>query len=122
MFIARFFLFHLFESPKFLLSRGRQNEAVAVVRGLASYNKTTTWLSPEILNAIGGDPEVVQDGKLSTTEIVRRSLGKFSTQRIGPLFKNKTMAITTVLLWFQWTTIGMGYYNKHLMRFETLTI
>jgi hypothetical protein len=34
-FSARFFFFHLFESPKFLLSRGRQAEAVAVIHGIA---------------------------------------------------------------------------------------
>ncbi len=34
MFVCRFFLFHLFESPKFLLSRGRQSEAVATVHGI----------------------------------------------------------------------------------------
>jgi hypothetical protein len=45
MFICRFFFFHLYESPKFLLSRGRQAEAVATVYGIASYNKTHTWLT-----------------------------------------------------------------------------
>ena len=34
MFVARFFLFHLFESPKFLLAKGRQAEAVATVHGI----------------------------------------------------------------------------------------
>ncbi len=38
MFAIRFFVFHLFESPKFLLSRGRQAEAVAVVQGIAFRN------------------------------------------------------------------------------------
>jgi hypothetical protein len=109
MFVCRFFLFHLFESPKFLLSRGRQSEAVAVVHGIAYHNKATTWLTEDILNQIGGDPEVTQDAKLSTVQIIKRSLGKFSTQRIGPLFKNKKLAITTCLLWFQWATIGMAY-------------
>lgn len=33
MFLSRFLLFHLFESPKSLLSRDRQDEAVAVVHG-----------------------------------------------------------------------------------------
>lgn len=37
MFVCRFFLFHLFESPKFLLSRGRQAEAVATVHGIGEY-------------------------------------------------------------------------------------
>lgn len=34
MFVARFFFFHLFESPKYLLSKGRQAEAVATVHGI----------------------------------------------------------------------------------------
>ncbi|KAF2736391.1 sugar transporter [Polyplosphaeria fusca] len=119
MFICRFFLFHLFESPKFLLSRGRQSEAVAVVHGIAYHNKSTTWLTEDILNAVGGDPDVVQDGKLSVLQIVQRSLSKFSTQRIGPLFKNKQLGITTCLLWFQWTTIGMAYplFNAFLPQY-----
>ncbi|KAF2108255.1 major facilitator superfamily domain-containing protein [Lophiotrema nucula] len=119
MFICRFFFFHLFESPKFLLSRGRQSEAVAVVHGIAYHNKSQTWLTEDILNAIGGDPEIVTDAKLSTIDIVKRSLGKFSTQRIGPLFSNKKLGITTCLLWFQWTTIGMGYplFNAFLPQY-----
>jgi hypothetical protein len=44
MFICRFFFFHLYESPKFLLSRGRQAEAVATVYGIAHYNKTTEYV------------------------------------------------------------------------------
>jgi hypothetical protein len=119
MFICRFFFFHLYESPKFLLSRGRQAEAVATIHGIAHHNRTTTWITEEILNQIGGDPEVTTDHKLSTVEIVKRSLSKFSTQRISPLFKNRELAITTCLLWFQWATIGMGYplFNAFLPQY-----
>lgn len=119
MFACRFFLFHLFESPKFLLSRGRQSEAVAVVHGIACHNKSKTWLTEQILNEIGGDPEVITDAKLSTVEIVRRSLGKFSTQRVGPLFSNRKLGLTTALIWFQWTTIGMAYplFNAFLPQY-----
>ena len=108
MFACRSFLFRLHESPKFLLSRGRQREAVTVVYGIAHYNKTTTWLTEDILNAIGGHPEVTEDAKLNTVQIVQRSLGKFSTQRIVPLFATKKLRMTTCLLWFQWATIGMA--------------
>lgn len=52
MFLIRFFAFRLFESPKFLLSRGRQAEAVAVVHGLAFRNGVKTWLTEEILDAV----------------------------------------------------------------------
>lgn len=119
MFVCRFFLFHLFESPKFLLSRGRQAEAVATVHGIAYKNKRQTWLTVDILNAIGGDPEAVDDSKLTVGEIIKRQLGKFSTQRIGPLFATKKLGINTCLIWFCWTTIGMGYplFNAFLPQY-----
>ncbi|EKG18539.1 General substrate transporter [Macrophomina phaseolina MS6] len=119
MFVARFFLFHLFESPKFLLSRGRQAEAVAVVHGIAYHNKAKTWLTEEILNEIGGDPEVVEGQKLSTVELVKRNLSKFSTSRIGPLFNGWKLGTTTALIWFMWATIGMGYplFNAFLPQY-----
>lgn len=119
MFICRFFLFHLFESPKFLLSRGRQREAVAVVHGIAYFNGSKTWLTEDILNAIGGHPEDAVGAKLSTTEMVKHQLSKFSGERMGPLFNGKKLAVSTVLIWFIWTTIGMGYplFNAFLPQY-----
>ena len=108
--IMRFIVFQMFESPKFLLSKGRQTEAVAVVQGLAYKNKTKTWLTEEVLNEVGGYPgEKGADTKLSAAQIVKRQAGKFSTQRIGPLFAHWKLGLTTCLLWFMWFTIGMGY-------------
>jgi len=119
MFLARFLLFHLFESPKFLLSRGRQAEAVAVVHGMAFKNKTKTWLTEDILNQIGGHPEKIQDQKLSSMEIVKRKLSSFSAERISPLFHTRKLGIATVLLWFCWLTIGIGYplFNAFLPQY-----
>lgn len=119
MFLARFLLFHLYESPKFLLSRGRQAEAVAVVHGMAKKNRTTTWLTEEILNEIGGDPKATVDATLSTKEIIMRKLQSFSTERIGPLFANRRLGITTGLVWFCWLAIGMGYplFNAFLPQY-----
>lgn len=102
MFVCRFFFFHLYESPKFLLSRGRQAEAVATVHGIAYSNKRKTWLTEEILNDIGGDPAVVSHTKLTTAQIIRRQLGKFSKERIAPLFATRRLGImSTYLLWPQ---------------------
>ncbi|OJD15083.1 hypothetical protein AJ78_04630 [Emergomyces pasteurianus Ep9510] len=121
MFLCRFFLFHLFESPKFLLSRGRQDEAVATVHAIAYKNGAKTWLTSEILNEIGGHPEevAIEQQKLSNMEIIRRQLSKFSAQRIAPLFVTKKLGFTTVLLWFCWATIGMGYplFNAFLPQY-----
>ncbi|GIJ99210.1 hypothetical protein Aspvir_001340 [Aspergillus viridinutans] len=119
MFICRFFLFHLYESPKFLLARGRQDEAVAAVHGIAYKNKAKTWLTVDILNEIGGYPEENVPQSLSNKEIVERYLSKFSLQRVRPLFATKKLGFTTVILWFCWTTIGMGYplFNAFLPQY-----
>ncbi|KAI4167518.1 MAG: hypothetical protein LQ343_007150 [Gyalolechia ehrenbergii] len=119
MFGCRFFLFHLYESPKFLLSRGRQAEAVATVHGVAFRNKRTTWLSEEILNEIGGTAVVEEKQQLSISEIMKRNLDKFSTQRIKPLFATRKLGLMTCLIWFCWTTIGMAYplFNAFLPQY-----
>lgn len=119
MFICRFFLFHLYESPKFLLSKGRQEEAVATVHAIAYKNKRKTWLTVDILNEIGGHPDAVASQTLSNVELIKRQLSKFSGERIGPLFAEKRLGITTALLWFCWATIGMGYplFNAFLPQY-----
>ncbi|KAI9824705.1 MAG: hypothetical protein M1826_007283 [Phylliscum demangeonii] len=119
MFFCRFALFHLYESPKFLLSRGRQAQAVATVHGLAARNRKQTWLTDEILNEVGGVSEGAAGPKLSTSEILRRQVGKFSAERVGPLFQTRQLAITTLLVWFCWLTLGMGYplFNAFLIQY-----
>ena len=119
MFCCRFFFFHLFESPKFLLSRGRQAEAVATVHGIAYKNKTKTWLTEEILNEIGGVAATPDEEKLALKQIIGRTFEKFSTQRIAPLFATRRLGVMTALLWFCWATIGMGYplFNAFLPQY-----
>lgn len=119
MFACRFFLFHLYESPKFLLSRGRQDEAVRTVHALAYKNKVKTWLTVDILNEIGGHPEEVGKPSLSVLEIIKRTLSKFSAERLGPLFHTKRLGFTTAILWFCWATIGMGFplFNAFLPQY-----
>ncbi|KAG9792332.1 MFS general substrate transporter, partial [Aureobasidium melanogenum] len=121
MFVCRFFLFHLFESPKFLLSRGRQREAVTVVHALAYNNKTKTWLTEDILNEIGGHHQETEAEKLTVLQIVKRQAEKFSTHRIKPLFAYKRLGINTALLWGMWAAIGMGYplFNAFLPQYLT---
>jgi MFS family permease len=127
MFIVRFFIFHLFESPKYLLSKGRQAEAVAVVHGIAYRNKAKTWLTEEIMDAVVDDD--VRDislprrrsslAPLSTTNVLKARLAAFSGERIRPLFKNRQLGLATILVWFAWATIGMGYplFNAFLPQY-----
>lgn len=139
MFALRFFVFHLFESPKFLLSRGRQAEAVAVVQGLAVRNGARTWLTEAVLNAVvageAEDGEAAAGGGahqsvgrshggggssvVSTKSVLKDRLDKFSGARLRPLFSSRTLGLATGLTWFIWATIGMGYplFNAFLPQY-----
>lgn len=97
MFIARF-TFTFYESPKFLVSRGRQDEAVAAVQGIALKNRTTTWLTTELLNELGGVAENNDTEKLSVMEIIKRSLSRFSVQQIAPLFATKRLGLSSTYI------------------------
>lgn len=91
MFACRFFLIRLYESPKFLLSKGRQAEAVAVIYGLAHHNRKRTWLTEDILNQIGGNPTAKRDQGLSKVEVIKRFFERFSADRIAPLFATREL-------------------------------
>lgn len=119
MFLVRFFLFRMFESPKYLLSRGRQAEAVAVVQGIALKNGKKTWLTDDVLDAVVDDATPQVRRRLSTTNIIKNRLASFSADRIRPLFNNRKLGLTTSLIWFSWATIGMGYplFNAFLPQY-----
>ncbi|KAJ9156573.1 MFS general substrate transporter [Pleurostoma richardsiae] len=122
MFVVRFFVFHLFESPKYLLSQGRQAEAVAVVHGIAYRNQTKTWLTEDILDAVVDDDAVSAPRltrRLSTTNILKTKFQSFSAARIRPLFSNRKLGLATTLIWFCWATIGLGYplFNAFLPQY-----
>ena len=118
MFVCRFFLFHLYESPKYLLSRNRPTDAVSVIHSIARYNKSETWLTEEILEELSGGPDHA-GSKLSVLEINKRNLSKFSLDKVEALFINKRLGWTTILLWFMWAAIGMGFplFNAFLPQY-----
>ncbi|KAK0735642.1 major facilitator superfamily domain-containing protein [Apiosordaria backusii] len=130
MFLTRFFIFDLFESPKYLLSQGRQAEAVAVVHGIAFRNGRKTWLTEDILDAVANDNHILSNPddsipppsrttRLSTLTIIKSHLTAFSTTRLKPLFSHRKLTLTTILIWTTWATIGMGYplFNAFLPQY-----
>lgn len=120
MFLIRFFIFHLLESPKYLLSQGRQAEAVAVVHGIAYRNGAKTWLTEEIMDAVAGTDTLSRPrSRLSTRSIIKKNLAGFSGEHLRPLFSNRKLGQATILIWFCWATIGMGYplFNAFLPQY-----
>ncbi|KAI1093211.1 MFS general substrate transporter [Rostrohypoxylon terebratum] len=120
MFLVRFAMFRVYESPKYLLSQGRQSEAVAVVHGIAYRNGKMTWLTEEILDAVA-DVEGTDrtSARVSATNIIKQNLTSFSFGRLRPLFQTRKLGIATLLIWFCWSTIGLGYplFNAFLPQY-----
>lgn len=104
--LCRGLLFHLFESPKILVIRGRQHEAVAVVQALAWYNSRITWLSEDLLNEIGGQETDEVEEKVPLGESVRNKLTHFYQEILRSMFSDNRVGITTALVWFCWAFLG----------------
>lgn len=62
--LARWFLFRLHESPRYLVSRGREDEAVVVLRSIATFNDRELCIQPIDVSA-----EPAAGDKLSPPEI-----------------------------------------------------
>lgn len=113
MFISRLIFFPIFESPKFLIGKGRDEDAVRVVHEVARRNKATTSLTLNDLKAC--EP----DGYVSRTDAgaaVRRRLEKVDLKHVKVLFSTRHMALSTSITMAIWALIGLGYplYNAFL--------
>jgi hypothetical protein len=115
VFFLRFFVFTFHESPKFLLARGKEAEAIEVLHKIAKFNKAPPpTLTLEMFAALDeldpNTPEVVAaTGPLSrkeTTKNVGRQFVKELT-RLKSIFTNKLTLFTFILLaiaYMVWST------------------
>ncbi|KAF8798674.1 MFS general substrate transporter [Phlegmacium glaucopus] len=125
LWIIRFFVFKLHESPKYLMGRGRDQEAVDVVHKVARYNAVHSSLSIEELKSAekidGKTAESAKgDGKILggsyAGRVIREQLSKFDSNHVYPLFATKKLAYSTSLLIILWALIGLGFplYNSFI--------
>jgi len=127
MWVLRFFCFHLYESPKYLMGRGRDEEAVVVVHKVAAYNGKTSSLRLEQLQEVEGDafasspssdkdPEKATSHKFDTSAraAALRKMEKFNTGHVRSLFATRKLAWSTSLLIALWALIGLAFplYNS----------
>ncbi|KAH6651033.1 major facilitator superfamily domain-containing protein [Chaetomium tenue] len=113
MFVIRFWLFTIYESPKYLMGKGRDEDAVRIVHEVAKRNGKETKLTLEDLRAC--EPEgYVRQAKAA--EAVKRKLEDVNFDRIKALFATKKLALSTGLIMAVWAFIGLGYplYNAYL--------
>ena len=113
MFFIRFVLFTIYESPKYLMGKGRDEEAVRIVHEVARRNNKTTTLTVEDLKAC--EPEgYVQ--RVDPSAAVQRKLATVNLDHVRPLFATRRLARSTGLIMAVWAFIGLGYplYNAFL--------
>ncbi|OSC97469.1 MFS general substrate transporter [Trametes coccinea BRFM310] len=122
-FVIRFFVFDMYESPKYLMGRGRDAEAVEVVHRVARYNGRESSLTLEMLQDVerqagkGVDGETAMD--TSAKAAVMRKLKMFGGSHVKGLFATRKLAYSTTLLIVVWALIGLAFplYNGFVTYF-----
>lgn len=112
--LIRILIFKLPESPRYLLSKGRDVQAVASVNYVARRNKRPEPLTIEMFREIdtklGFTPTADnQFQALSRSEIIKENLKDFKGANYKTLFSNRKLAQHTTLIWFIWLTVGIAY-------------
>lgn len=105
MWAVRFFVFPLYESPRFLVGRGKDAEAVAVVHAIAKYNGRPCDLTVDQLAAAGEKTTVPTSKVLSASS-------HWSWVHIKALFATRKMAFSTTLL--------IALWGKHVVMYVVL--
>ncbi|GAB1521899.1 hypothetical protein RhiTH_004998 [Rhizoctonia solani] len=129
LWILRFFVFTLHESPKYLMGRGKLREAVAVIHAIAEYNNCDATLTVEQLEE-AGTSRVLEDMKdqdgqdplrppamdTSAWGAFRRSLKEYDSSLVKMLFATPKLAFSTSLIISVWAIIGLAVplYNAFI--------
>ncbi|KAH0489577.1 hypothetical protein TgHK011_010000 [Trichoderma gracile] len=114
MFLARFLLFSLYESPKYLMGKGRDEDAVRVVHEVARRNGKTSSLTIEDLKACEPEGYVAQTDL--STAVKRHLIEQIDTTHVKALFSTFKLGLSTGLIAAIWALIGLGFplYNAFL--------
>jgi hypothetical protein len=111
VFFAQYFVFRFYESPKFLLSKGRERDAIDVLHKIAKFNgaaepKLTVEDFQEIDRAIGvGSTD--QPTKSNVKDIVLRVF--YNLGFLRGLFLDKLQCFTFVILPLAYMVSGSSY-------------
>lgn len=112
-FLIRFLCFTVFESPKYHMGKGNDEEAVRIVHEVARRNGKTSPLTIEDLRAC--EPAV---GAVHTdaAAALKRKLEKLNLTHVRALFATKKLAFSTGMIMLVWAFIGLGYplYNAFI--------
>ena len=102
--ILRLFAFNLPESPTYLISRGRDEDSVAVVHRVATINGKTSGLTMAQLKeaeflATNSNP---QSGNKIVPSVSPRKISKFYVNHVMPLFATRVLVYSMIILIIVW--------------------
>lgn len=118
VFALRFIFFRFQESPKFLLYRGRDEEAVQVLRNIASFNGRESTITVEVFAALTDDSSPTgsyEHGKSTIGAGSNQAKSTFKEKvrlefsRYKMLFSGATMARLTILVWITYMFDYWGF-------------
>jgi hypothetical protein len=112
MFIIRFAFFTIFESPKYSMGKGRDDESVRVVHEVARRNGRHSSLALADLQALDADGTMRTDAAAA----LARKLQKLNLTHVRALFATPQLARSTLLIMLVWALIGLAFplYNAFL--------
>jgi hypothetical protein len=116
IFFMRYFVFHFHESPKFLLSRGKEAEAIAVLHRIAKFNRAPPpTLTMEMFAAIdAADPDFTgANAVASPANLTRAEKNKAVFQNAGKEFTRLKGVFTNKLSCFIFVILGIAYMVRH---------
>ncbi|KAI8624197.1 major facilitator superfamily domain-containing protein [Xylariaceae sp. FL1651] len=119
MFAVRFFAFTIFESPKYLMGKGKDEQAVRIVHEVARRNNRESWLTVEHLKAC--EPEGYEQ-HATASDAIKRKLEAVNLTHIRALFATKKLGYSTAALMLVWALIGLAFplYNAYLPYIQSL--
>ena len=117
--LIRILAFKIPESPRYLLSKGRDADAVEAVNYIARFNSKPETLSLAMLQEIdtqftqspgGQHPATTTSSKgLSQMQILKESFKDYDTSSFKRLFSGRRMARHSSVTFLIWLTIGIAY-------------
>ncbi|KAL4812481.1 hypothetical protein BDW67DRAFT_178717 [Aspergillus spinulosporus] len=108
---VRIFVFKMPETPRYLLSQGKDQAAVDAVNYVARQNGKPEPLTLSMLQAIDARLGIIPNAEegLSTKEILKENMKEFRGEHYRALFATRKLSRHTALIWAVWLTIGIAY-------------
>lgn len=116
LWILRFFVLPVYESPKFLIAHGKDQAAVDVINNVAKRNKCDVRITIEDLHR-ATEPYMTEEEKMnaqyetkfSTMELIKNAFSEFNISHLRILFATKRLIWSTSLIIICYGAVGLAY-------------